>query len=87
MPVTASPILGLTPTFAGAMATGKLYQSAVPQPADEPTDGAILLEGKDILKYDDRKLVDFRHKKFNIEFQYFGLKPHRTVLQNAATGW
>lgn len=52
----------------------------------DPTDGAILFEGDDILRYSDSQLVAFRRKTLGMVFQRFGLMPHRTVLQNAAYG-
>lgn len=52
----------------------------------DPTDGAILFDGEDILKLDTRALLAFRRKTFGMVFQHFGLMPHRTVLQNAGYG-
>ena len=52
----------------------------------DPTDGQILFEGEDILKYDARRLEAFRREKLGMVFQRFGLMPHRTVLENAAYG-
>lgn len=52
----------------------------------DPTDGAILYQGDDILRLDDKGLVNFRRKRLGMVFQRFGLLPHRTVLENAAYG-
>lgn len=52
----------------------------------EPTAGEILLEGKDILKFDKEELRDLRRHKMSMVFQRFGLFPHRTVLDNVAYG-
>jgi len=50
----------------------------------EPTSGAILYDGRDILGLTAAELRDFRRRHISMVFQSFGLMPHRTVLQNAA---
>ena len=52
----------------------------------EPTTGEILIEGENILNYDQPALVDFRRSKVAMVFQDYGLLPHRRVLDNAAWG-
>ena len=52
----------------------------------EPTTGEILIEGENILNYDQPALVDFRRSKVAMVFQGYGLLPHRRVLDNAAWG-
>jgi glycine betaine/proline transport system ATP-binding protein len=52
----------------------------------DPSTGAILFEGKDIMGYDARELRAFRRRSVSMVFQGFGLMPHRTVLQNVAFG-
>ena len=52
----------------------------------EPTFGEIEVDGEDILKFDDARLIEFRRTKIAMVFQHFGLLPHRTVEQNAAWG-
>lgn len=52
----------------------------------DPTDGQILLNGDDILKYGDSDLLDLRRKKMSMVFQKFALLPHRTVLDNVSYG-
>ena len=49
----------------------------------EPSYGQVLIDGENILEYDDKRLVDFRRQKTAMVFQHFGLLPHRTVLENA----
>ncbi len=51
-----------------------------------PTSGKILLEGKDILKFDRDELRELRRTRMSMVFQRFGLFPHRTVLENVAYG-
>ncbi len=52
----------------------------------EPTTGEILIEGENILNYDETALVGFRRSKVAMVFQGYGLLPHRRVLDNAAWG-
>ncbi len=52
----------------------------------EPTTGEILIEGKNILNYDETALVEFRRSKVAMVFQGYGLLPHRRVLDNVAWG-
>jgi len=50
----------------------------------EPSSGEILIDGEDILRYDEKQLQNLRRNKISMVFQGFGLLPHQTVLQNAA---
>ncbi len=52
----------------------------------EPTTGQILLDGKDVLKLDELQLRDLRRHKISMVFQRFGLLPHKTVMENVASG-
>ncbi len=50
----------------------------------EPTAGEIIFDGMDLLKADEKTLIDIRRKKMGMVFQNFGLLPHRNVLDNVA---
>ena len=50
----------------------------------EPTAGEILFEGRDLLKANDRELIEIRRHKMGMVFQHFALLPHLTVLDNVA---
>jgi glycine betaine/proline transport system ATP-binding protein len=52
----------------------------------EPSAGAILFDGEDIMSYGAGALRRFRQRSVSMVFQGFGLLPHRTVLQNVAFG-
>lgn len=50
----------------------------------EPTQGEILIDGKNILTFNEDELRGLRRNKISMVFQSFGLLPHWTVLDNAA---
>jgi glycine betaine/proline transport system ATP-binding protein len=52
----------------------------------EPTAGQVLLDGEDILTFDDERLREVRRRKVSMVFQHFGLFPHRRIVDNVAFG-
>ena len=52
----------------------------------EPTAGNIIINGEDVVAFDDAKLADLRRYTTGMVFQHFGLLPHRSVLDNVAYG-
>lgn len=50
----------------------------------EPTAGAILLDGEDLLKKSTTELIEIRRHKMGMVFQSFGLMPHLNVIDNIA---
>ncbi len=52
----------------------------------KPTSGDVLFEGKSILSFDNKELLEFRRRKVSMVFQSFGLMSHRNVLENVAYG-
>lgn len=52
----------------------------------EPTTGEILIDGEDILKFNNEELMNVRRKKVAMVFQNFALLPHRSVIDNVAFG-
>ncbi|NLC52876.1 MAG: glycine betaine/L-proline ABC transporter ATP-binding protein [Firmicutes bacterium] len=53
---------------------------------NRPTAGEILVDGENIVKYDQNRLRKFRQEKVAMVFQQFGLFTHRTVLGNIEYG-
>ena len=49
---------------------------------DSPTEGQVLLNGKDITKYKDRELTKYRKEKIGFIFQFYNLLPDLTALEN-----
>jgi glycine betaine/proline transport system ATP-binding protein len=52
----------------------------------EPTAGHVLIDGEDILTFDDERLREVRRRKVSMVFQHFGLFPHRRIVDNVAFG-
>lgn len=52
----------------------------------KPTMGEILIDGEDLLKYNDEQLRDVRRKKVTMVFQHFALFPHRNICSNVEYG-
>ncbi len=52
----------------------------------EPTAGSIRIDGEDIVKLSQERLLETRRKKLSMVFQKFGLLPHRSVIDNVSFG-
>ena len=51
----------------------------------EPTSGEVLVDGDNVLAYDQERLRNLRRQSMSMVFQKFALLPHRTVAENAGT--
>ncbi|WP_102223383.1 quaternary amine ABC transporter ATP-binding protein [Acidimangrovimonas sediminis] len=49
----------------------------------EPTAGEVLVDGENILDWNETRLRKLRREQMSMVFQKFALLPHRTVLENA----
>lgn len=49
----------------------------------EPTAGQVIVDGEDVLSYNETQLRQLRRERMSMVFQKFALLPHRTVLENA----
>lgn len=49
----------------------------------EPTAGEIIVDGANVLAFNDAELRELRQTQMSMVFQKFALLPHRTVLENA----
>ncbi|MBC8258887.1 MAG: glycine betaine/L-proline ABC transporter ATP-binding protein [SAR324 cluster bacterium] len=52
----------------------------------DPTEGEVLVDGVNVLKFNENELLELRRHEMSMVFQRFGLFPHKTVLENVAYG-
>ena len=50
----------------------------------DATGGKIFIEGQDLLKLNNKDLIELRRNKMGMVFQSFALLPHKTVVENIA---
>ena len=68
--------------FIGPSGSGKSTLLNLIAMLDKPTSGQILFEGKNILELSERKKAKLRLNKIGFVFQFDGLLPEFTVLEN-----
>lgn len=66
----------------GTSASGKSTLLHCMAGLDKPTDGTVILDGKNIYDYNDEELSKIRRKKFGFIFQSFNLIPVINVYDN-----
>lgn len=52
----------------------------------EPTDGAVIIDGENVIGVDMEQMRRIRREKMAMVFQHFALFPHKTVIDNAGFG-
>jgi glycine betaine/proline transport system ATP-binding protein len=52
----------------------------------KPTAGEMIIDGDDIMNYNDAQLTELRRYRMSMVFQHFGLFPHRKVIDNISFG-
>ncbi len=52
----------------------------------DPTAGEMIIDGEDIMNYNDAQLTELRRFRMSMVFQHFGLFPHRRVIDNISFG-
>lgn len=53
---------------------------------ESPTTGSVIVEDKDISKFNEKQLSDYRAEKVGIIFQSYNLIPNLTILENVTFG-
>lgn len=53
---------------------------------NEPTSGEVIIDGDNIMDYDDEQLLQLRRHKVSMVFQSFALLSHRTIEDNVVYG-
>lgn len=53
---------------------------------NEPTSGEVIIDGDNIMDYDDEQLMQLRRHKVSMVFQSFALLSHRTIEDNVVYG-
>jgi len=73
---------GVFSTIIGKSGSGKSTLLAMLGALDKPTSGAIDVDGQDITKLSDAKLIKYRREKIGFIFQSYNLIPNLTALEN-----
>lgn len=66
----------------GPSGSGKSTLMHILGALDNPTSGSYIFEGKDISRFSDDELSEFRREKIGFVFQSFNLLPRTTVIRN-----
>ena len=53
---------------------------------DNVTSGSVIIEGKDITKFKEKQLIDFRRNDIGFVFQFYNLVQNLTALENIELG-
>jgi len=73
---------GIFSTIIGKSGSGKSTLLALFGALDKPDSGSIEVDGRDITKMNDQKLIHYRCKEIGFIFQNYNLVPNLTALEN-----
>jgi lipoprotein-releasing system ATP-binding protein len=71
-----------TLAIVGASGIGKSTLLHILGTLDRPDHGALLIEGEDVLQYDDARLARFRNRTMGFVFQFHHLLPEFSAIEN-----
>jgi len=66
----------------GSSGAGKTTALNILGGMDTPTSGQLLIDGKDISKYNKKQLTGYRRTDIGFVFQFYSLVPNLTALEN-----
>ena len=69
-------------SIVGPSGAGKTTLLQIMGTLDKPDSGRIIFDEKDVTRFNDRKLSDFRNKNIGFVFQFHQLLPEFTALEN-----
>jgi len=73
---------GVIAAVVGASGAGKSTLLHVMGTLDRPTAGSVFYDGRDVFKYDDRRLAAFRNGSIGFVFQFHHLLAEFTAMEN-----
>jgi putative ABC transport system ATP-binding protein len=80
--ISLSVPAGVFASIVGKSGSGKSTLLALLGALDKPTSGSIEVDGQDITKLSDKKLIAYRRDKIGFVFQAYNLVPNLTALEN-----
>ena len=75
---------GVFATVIGKSGSGKSTLLALLGALDKPSNGIIDVDGQDITRFSDRRLIKYRRNKIGFIFQGYNLVPNLTAVENVA---
>lgn len=80
--ITFTVPAGTFAAIVGKSGSGKSTLLALLGALDKPTQGSIVINGKDITKVSDSQLIKYRRNDIGFVFQQYNLVPNLTALEN-----